>query len=206
MTQKIRIHRHKLSGHCHRVQLFASLAGVDHDLVDVDLINGEHLREPFLTLNPFGQVPVIEDGDVVLADANAILVYLAKRYAPDWLPEDPVGAGQVQRFLSSAAGEVAHGACAARLVTVFGMDRDVERAQAIADWFHQRLEAHLADRDWLVGDRPTIADVAIYSYTAHAPEGNISLEPYPNLRAWLARVERLDRFVPMERSPAGLAA
>ena len=206
MPQKIRIHRHKLSGHCHRVELFASLAGIEHEFVEVDLVNGEHLREPFLTLNPFGQVPVIEDGDVVLADANAILVYLAKRYAPDWLPEDPIGAAEVQRFLSSAAGEVAHGACAARLVTVFGMDRDIERAQAIADWFHQRLEAHLSGRDWLVGDRPTVADVAIYSYTAHAPEGNVSLEPYPTLRAWLTRVEGLDGFVPMERTPAGLAA
>jgi glutathione S-transferase len=206
MPNAIRIHRHPLSGHSHRVQLFASLAGINHELVDVDLMSGEHKKEPFLKLNPFGQVPVIEDGDTVVADSNAILVYLARKYAPDWLPRDVEAEAEIQKFLSLAAGDIAYGPAAARLITVFGAGLDADRCKAIAATVLGRLETRLNGREWLVGARPSIADVAIYSYTAHAPEGNVSLEPYPNLRALLARIERLPGFVGMKATAAGLAA
>ena len=68
MPNAVRIHRHPLSGHSHRVELFAKLGGINHELVDVDLLAGEHKKEPFLSLNPAGQVPVIEDGDTTVAD------------------------------------------------------------------------------------------------------------------------------------------
>lgn len=206
MSNAVRIHRHPLSGHAHRAQLFASLTGVNHELVDVDLLAGEHKKEPFLSLNPAGKVPVLEDGDVVVSDSNAILVYLARKYAPDWLPKDAAGEAEVQRFLSLAANEIANGPAAARLITVFGAPLDADRAKGIAAGIFGQLEAHLEGREWLVGNRPTIADVAIYSYTAHAPEGNVSLESYPNIRALLARIEALPGFVPMQATKAGLAA
>ena len=202
----IRIHHFPLSGHAHRVALFASLAGLDHEIVQVDLAAGAHKTPEFLALNPNGQVPVIEDGDTVLADSNAILVYLARKYAPDWLPEDAEAAAKVQFWLSQAAGDIAFGPAAARLITVFGAKIDPDFAQAIAARALARLERGLQGRDWLVGARPTIADVAIYSYTAHAPEGNVSLDPYPNVRAWIARIEALEGFTPMPTTPVGLAA
>ena len=206
MGNAIRIHGHPLSGHSHRAVLFASLAGIDHETVEVDLLAGEHKQQPFLSLNPFGQVPVIEDGATVVADSNAILVYLARKYAPNWLPEDPAALADVQRFLSLAAGGIAFGPAAARLVTVFGADLDAEAAKQVAASVFERLETHLGGRDWLVGDAPTIADVAIYSYTAHAPEGNVSLQPYPNIGGLLARIESLPGFVPMPTTKVGLAA
>ncbi len=206
MSNAIRIHRHALSGHSHRVQLFASLAGIAHELVDVDLGAVEHKKPPFLGLNPFGQVPVIEDGDTVVADSNAILVYLARKYAPAWLPRDAAGEAEVQRFLSIAAGQIAFGPAAARLVTVFGAGLDADAAKATADRIFAQLDAYLEGREWLVGLAPTIADVAVYSYSAHAPEGNVSLEPYRNLRGLLARVEKLPGFVPMQATKVGLAA
>ncbi|WP_136657740.1 glutathione S-transferase [Nitratireductor sp. XY-223] len=206
MSNAIRIHHHPLSGHSHRVVLFANLAGIGHTLVDVDLLAGEHKQPAFQSLNPFGQVPVIEDGETVIADSNAILVYLARKYAPDWLPTDFALEAQVQRFLSFAAGPIANGPAAARLITVFRADLDADHAAAVAAQAFDRLEAHLEGRDWLVGTRPSIADVAIYSYTAHAPEGNVSLEGYPNIRAHLKRIENLPGFVAMAATPAGLAA
>lgn len=206
MPSAIRIHRHPLSGHSHRVELFAKFGGINHELVDVDLLSGEHKKEPFLSLNPAGQVPVIEDGDTAISDSNAILVYLARKYAPDWLPTDPVLEAEVQKFLSLAAGDIAHGAATARLVTVFGAQLDAERPKAVAKSAFDRLETHLDGRDWLVGTTPTVADVAIYSYTAHAPEGNISLDDYPNIRGLLSRVEALPGFVPMQSTKVGLAA
>lgn len=206
MPNAIRIHRHPLSGHSHRVELFAKLCGINHELVEVDLLAGEHKKEPFLSLNPAGQVPVIEDGDTAIADSNAILVYLARKYAPDWLPSDPILEAEVQKFLSLAAGDIAHGPAAARLVTVFGAQLDAERTKAVAKSAFDRLEAHLDGRDWLVGTAATIADVAIYSYTAHAPEGNVSLDEYPNIRGLLSRIEALPGFVPMQNTKVGLAA
>jgi len=196
-----------LSGHAHRVQLFLSLLGLPYEAVDLDLRSAEHKRPEFLRMNCFGQVPVIQDGDVTLADSNAILVYLEGRYAPgQWLPRDPVGAAQVQRWLSVAAGQLAFGAAAARVIVLFKRPDDPSPAIARANALLQVMESELANRPFLAGQVPTLADIANYTYTAHAPEGNVSLEPYPNVRAWLARIEALPGFIPMMKSPIGLAA
>lgn len=202
MTAPIRLYRYALSGHAHRAQLMLSLLGLPHELVDVDLAAGEHKSAPFLARNPFGQVPVIEDGDATVADSNAILVYLALTYdrARHWLPAEPLQQAQVQRWLSQAAGPLAYGAAAARVALLFGRPQDPQRLVTARTLF-ERIEGHLAARDWLVGQRPTIADVAMYSYTAHVPEGGVSLEPWPRLRGWLQRVEALPGFVGMQRSP-----
>jgi glutathione S-transferase len=204
----IRLYRHALSGHSHRVQLLLSLLNLDAKLVDVDLAAGEHKQAEFLARNRFGQVPVLEDGDTVIADSNAILVYLAEQYddANTWLPADPVAAAEVQRFLSAAAGHVAYGPAAARLVNVFGAALDHKRAIEIAHNLLVLLETHLSGRDWLVGSNPTIADVANYAYIAHAPEGDVSLDNYPNVMAWLGRIAALPGFVPMQATAVGLAA
>lgn len=206
MQNSVLLYRHPLSGHSHRVQLLASLAGINHTLMDVDLVNAEHKQDAFLALNPLGQVPVIQDGDYVLADSNAILVYLARRYAPDYLADNALQEAQIQRFLSIAANEIANGPAAARLITVFGAPFDADATIAKANAILTMLEGHLAGKSWLVGDKPTIADIAIYSYVAHAPEGNVSLDPYPNVRTHLARIESLPGFVAMQATAAGLAA
>jgi glutathione S-transferase len=203
----IRIHRSGLSGHCHRVELFLSLLGLPCELVEVDLGKGAQKSPQFLAMNAFGQVPVMEDGDVVLADSNAILVYLEGRYAPgQWLPRDPVGAAQVQRWLSVAAGQLAFGPAVARVIQLFKRPVDPADPIARANALFKVMDAHLASQPFLAGDRPTLADIANYSYTARAPEGNVSLEPYRNVRAWLARIEALPGFVPMVSQPIGLAA
>lgn len=206
MSQAIRIHSFPLSGHAHRVRLFAGLAGIAHEVIDVDLAGGAHKKEPFLSLNPVGQVPVIEDGDVVISDSNAILVYLARKYAPAYLPTDPVKEAEVQKFLTLAAGELAFGPAAARLINVFQAPLDPEFCKTVAARVLGKLDAHMAGREFLVGDAPTIADVAIYSYTAHAPEGDVSLDPYPNVRRLLANVEALPGFEPMPVTKVGLSA
>lgn len=204
----IRLHRHPLSGHSHRVELFLSLLKLPFVRADVDLAKGAHKTPEFLAKNPFGQVPVIEDGELVLADSNAILVYLATRYdaSGKWLPRDAAGAARVQRWLSVAAGQLASGPATARLVTVFGAKLDHERAKAVAAQLFPVLERHLATQRFLAGSAPTIADIALYSYTAHAPEGGVALEPYPAVLAWVGRIEALPGFVPMQRSAVPAAA
>lgn len=204
----ITLYRHPLSGHSHRAQLLLSLLGIDATLVDVDLAAGEHKQAAFLAKNHFGQVPVLEDGDAVIADSNAILVYLAEQYdaSNTWLPADALAAAAIQRFLSIAAGQIASGPAAARLVNVFGAALDHKRAVEMAHNVLGVLESHLDGREWLVGNNPTIADVANYAYIAHAPEGDVSLDNYPNVRAWLSRIAAMPGFVPMQATAVGLAA
>ena len=201
------LYRHPLSGHCHRVELLLALLGLPYSTIEVDLARGEHRQPGFLAKNPLGQVPVIEDGDVTIHDSNAILVYLATRYDDGrWLPRDAIKAAKVQQWLSLAAGEIASGPAAARLVTVFGAKLDHDRAKTIADGLLKVLDARLASRAFALGDEPTLADIAGYSYVAKAPEGGVSLDPYPAVRAWLRRIEALPGFVNFPDTKAGLHA
>ena len=202
MTEtQIVLHGTRLSGHVHRVALLLQMLEIPYRFVEAP---ADVRRSPeFKRLNPLGQIPVLEDGPIVLADSNAILVYLAKRYAPGsaWLPEEPLAAARVQRWLSIAAGELAQGPATARLIAQWGYRADRGRAVEIATRLFQFMDTHLVDRSYLAAEHPTLADLACYAYTAHAPEGGISLEPYEQLRGWLSRVEALPRFQPMPRSP-----
>jgi len=199
----IRFYHHPISGHAHRVRLFLSLLGLPFEAIEVDITKGEQKKPEFLALNFFGQVPAIQDGEVTLADSNAILTYLALRYDDDrqWLPRDPVGAAQVQRWLSVAAGPLAQGPARARVNVLFKRPHEPQCVESAATLF-TRMDEHLATQPFLVvGPQPTIADIALYTYTSHAPEGGVSLQPHANLRAWLQRIEALPGYVSMMRSP-----
>jgi glutathione S-transferase len=177
------LHGTELSGHAHRVVLLLRMLGLPYRFVAAP---PEVRRTPeFLKLNPLGQIPVLEDGPLVLADSNAIMVYLVRRYAPGspLLPEEPVAAAQVQRWLSIAAGEVMHGCAIARAIKQFNAPMDHKQAVRIAERLLKFMEQHLAGRTYLAAEHPTLADLACYSYVAHVPEGGVSLEPYPSVRA-----------------------
>ena len=201
-SRPIRLHGHPLSGHVHRVELFLSLLGLPFEKVMVDMTRAEHKSPAFLALNPFGQMPVIQDGDLTLPDSAAILVYLARTYdkTDRWWPRDAIGAANVQRWLSVAAGQLAHGPAAARVAMLFGRPQDQAPRDAAARLF-ALMDAHLGEQAFLASAHPTIADIALYTYTSHAPEGGVSLSPYAHLRAWLARIEALPGYVGMTRSP-----
>ncbi len=206
-AQPIVLYRHPLSGHCHRVELMLSLLDLPYETRDVDLLARAQKTPEFLAMNPFGTVPVIRDGEVTLADSNAILVYLVQRYASNadaWWPRDALRAAAVQRWLSIAAGELAFGPAAARVIELFGLPTDPAPAMARARQLFGVMDTLLAATPFLAGGAPTVADVALYSYTAHAPEGGVSLDAFAHVRAWLARVEALPRFRPMARSAIGL--
>lgn len=198
----IRLYRNRLSGHAHRAELLLSLLRLPYEPVDVDMRAGAHKTPEYLAKNAFGQVPVIEDGDVTVADSNAILVYLALRYDDSgrWYPRDAVAAARIQRWLSIAAGELAYGPAAARRITIFGQNLDLEAPRGMAARLFTVMDRHLSQQPFLVGTEVTIADIALYSYTVCAPEGGVSLEAYPSVREWLLRVESLEGFVPMQQT------
>ena len=197
----IRLYGTELSGHSHRVELLLRMLGLEFEFIPAPAsVRGS---AEFRRLNPLGQIPVLQDGEVTLADSNAILVYLAKRYAPGspWLPEEAVAAAAVQRWLSIAAGEVTYGPATARMVSQWNYPGDIGRAKIIADKLLCFMDQHLRERSFLTADHATIADLACYSYVAHAPEGGIPLADYDSVRQWLRRVEALPNFKPIPPSP-----
>lgn len=195
----IKLYGHELSGNCYKVKLLLSLLGLEYEWIKVDLMKGAHKAPEFLALNPFGQVPLLMDGEVVLADAQAILVYLARQYGGDrWLPLEPLPLAQVIRWLSTTAGEVRQGPESVRLYYLFNATIiNIDRANQKAEFILTQLNQHLSDRNWLELERLTIADVAVFPYVALAPDGKIDLSPYPQVLDWIARIEQLPNFVGM---------
>ena len=181
-----------------------ALNAIPFTTVEPDMAKGEHKSERFSSLNVFKQVPVITDGDITLADSNAILVYLIHAYADSdyWLGKDAKEKALIQRWLSVSAGELAKGPAAARLEYVFGATIHVPTVLATSETLLANMEAHLENTvsAFLVGEHVTAADIAMYSYIAHAPEGGISLSKFPLINAWINAVESLDNFVPMPAS------
>jgi len=199
----IKLYRNPKSGHCHRAELMLALLGLPYENIDLDMANGAHKAPEFLKISPFGLVPAIDDSGYTLADSNAILVYLVQTYAKGstWMPQDPKDAADVQRWLTVAADNVYSGPCAARLVKLFGVPLDHDAAVAKSHALFKMMDSHLKGRAWLATDTITIADIAGYSYIAHAPEGGVDLAPYTHVRAWLKRIEAQPNFVGMPASP-----
>ncbi|MCE2578319.1 glutathione S-transferase [Komagataeibacter oboediens] len=187
-----------VSGNCYKIRLFATLTDTKLDLVPVDLAAGENHDPDFRKLNPFGEVPVLVDGDFTLRDSQAILVYLAARLADRaWWPEDAMSQATITQWLSVASSEVRNGPNAARLIRKFGYPLDMGTAMRWTDKLLPVLNAHVETQDWFALRRPTIADCALFPYLALAPEGGISLTPYPALMRWLDRVRDLPGFIPV---------
>lgn len=197
----IQLYDYVLSGSCYKVRLFLSLIGQEYKAVPVDYYPGrEHKTPEFLELNPLGQIPVLKDGDLVLRDAQAILVYLAGKYDParTWYPEDPHSQGEISMWLSFAGGEIMNSS-AARLHDMLFYDFDIDKVRDAAHAAFRVLDDHLTDReidgaDWIVGDDPSIADVACFPYVALSGDGGISLDDYHAVRRWISRIKKLPGF------------
>lgn len=197
----IQLYGTPLSGHCHRVVLLLNMLNLPFEAKEAPA--SVRQTAEFQRLSRMAQIPVLVDGELVLTDSNAILVYLAKRYAPGshWLPEDAVQAAQVQQWLSKAAGEIRYGVASARMVVQFKAPEDYAASLAVAGRFLPHLEQHLSRHDFLATGQITIADLACCSYVRTAPEGGISLEPYPAIRQWLARIAALPGYQPQPELP-----
>lgn len=180
----------ELSGNCYKIRLMLSLLEQAYESRAVDLLAGENRGEAFLQLNSKGEVPVLEDGEQVLSDSNAILVYLATKYGEEhWLPRDPISQARIQYWLATASNEIHHGPAAARVIKLFNAPRDYKQAVLVANTLLPQIDRHLSQQDWLAAEHVTIADIAIYPYVALAEEGDIALDTYGRIHQWRQRIE-----------------
>ena len=188
----------ELSGNCYKARLFLALLAQDYELISVDFLGGEHKTPEYIARNPFGEIPVLVDGDLILRDSQAILVYLARKSGrEDWLPISPAPMAQVMDCLMVAENEVARGPNDARLHDKFGYELDVEKARTNTSRLLDILDAHLGKNDWLALGRPTIADIACFPYVALGHEGGASCENHTAVCAWIDRIKALPKFVTM---------
>lgn len=178
------------SGNAHKVRIALGLLGLAFE--EVAPSAGAHKQAPFTDLNPLGQVPVLVDGDTVLRDSQAILVYLAAAYRPgEWDGHTPAERGRIAQWLSLASNEIANGLNRLRLAALFGTVVDTAAATMLAHRVLDLLQLRLTDADWLEGGRLTIADLACVPYVALGPQGGVDLDRYPAVRDWVGRIAAL---------------
>ena len=195
----LKLYGYPISGNAYKVRLLLAFLNLPYEAINVDLMAGDTLTAEFKQLNPRGQVPVLCDGDVVIWDSMAILVYLARRYGNgEWLPNDAVQEAQVMQWLAVSENELLYGLARARSTWLLKRPFNLEQCQREGKAGLDVMEQHLAINAWLVAGQPTIADIACYPYVLLAPVGEVSLEPYPNVRQWLARIAALPNWVAME--------
>lgn len=193
----IKLYAFAPSGNSQKVRIALRL--LDLAFEEIRPSGGEHKRAPFTWLNPLGQVPVLVDGAVILHDSQAILVYLAAAYrSGDWDGHDPAERGRIAQWLSLAANEIANGPNKLRLAALFGVAIDRAGAQMLTTKVLELIEARLHGREWLEGDRLTIADLACAPYLALAGQGGVDLGAYPSIRSWCSRIAGMPRFPVMD--------
>jgi glutathione S-transferase len=186
------------SGNCYKVRLFAALTGIDLKLVPVDLASGQNREPSFLKLNPRGHIPVLDHDGRVLWESQAILVYMARQaQLRDWFPDAIHDQVAVMQWLAVAGNECLFGLSRARAVLLFNRPWDMAQSQALGIAGLKILDARLSSHEWLATDRPTVADVACYPYAALAPEGDISLDPFANVRRWIGAIQKLPGYISM---------
>ena len=199
----MKLYDYVLSPSCYKVRLMAALTGVALDIRPVDFHPGvEHRGPELLALNPAGSIPILEDGDLVLTESSAMLVYLAATAAPQWLGNDAAGqAATVQQWLSFSHRLTAS-LGAARLHEMLLRPGNIDALRAQGTAALRELEAGLVEQRirgqrFLASDRPTVADIACFPYVALAPDGGVSLDPYPAIRLWSRAIRAIDGFIEM---------
>ncbi len=195
------------SGNGYKVRLLLHQLGIPFTLVQKDIVKGETRTPEFLAINPNGRIPAIELGDGRrLAESNAILWYFAD--GTEFLPSDSFERAQVLQWMFfEQYSHEPYVAVARAWLHIFGLDdkrraqlpEKLEKGYAALDV----MERHLEGRSYFVGERYSIADVALYAYTHVAHEGSFDLARYPRVRGWLARVAAVPRHVPITKADFG---
>ena len=194
----MRLYDYDASGNCFKVRLLLALLGREYERVPVDIFAGETLTDEYARVNPLRETPVLETDDgELLAQSNAILFYLAE--GTEYLPDDRVVRAQVLQWTYFEQERVMPGLGGTRFRRVTGRAAadpaaDARRFQTGLETL-ETLDAHLAARDWLVGDAATIADLSVFAYTHVAGDAGFELERYPAVSKWLERVRARPGFV-----------
>ncbi|MBS7538076.1 glutathione S-transferase family protein [Ancylobacter lacus] len=206
-----RLYATQSSGNCYKVRLLLAKLALPFEHVEVDLFRGENRTPDFLMKNPEGRVPLLElPGGRHLAESNAILVYLAE--GTEYLPADRLDRAEALRwmFFEQHSHEPAIGAARFWLTLMRGgrelRTHDIDRWQEEGYAALGVMERHLTRRRYFVGDRLTVADIALFANTHVAADAELDVGAFPAVSDWLARVASAPDHVGMDWRPAGPGA
>jgi len=198
----MRLYNSQLSGNCWKARQILALRGIEYERIEVDVVDRSNRPELLGGKNPALRVPTLElDDGEYLAESNAILWYLGD--GTTYLPEDPLARARVLQWMFFEQYELEPTIAVARFwITLLG-EREKYAAELESKWRSGNralaaLDGHLDDRDWLVGDGFTIADISLYAYAHVAEEGDFELGRYPSVQAWIGRVASVPGYVPLE--------
>jgi glutathione S-transferase len=190
------------SGNGYKCRLLLSQLGIAYERIELDIDKGKTRTPEFLAKNPVGRIPTLQlDDGTYLPESNAIIFYLAE--GTPFLPSDRLGRAQVLQWLFFEQYNHEPNIATSRYWLTHGFEITPERKMLLEMKKKGGLEAlavmekHLARNDYFVGGRYSIADIALYAYTHVAEEGRFPLDPYPAVRAWLARVAAQPRHIPI---------
>ena len=194
----LRLYDYAASANCYKVRLLLAQLERPYERVPIDIFAGETLTDEFYRLNPARTTPVLEIGaGSYLQESGAILFYLAD--GTPHLPDEPLARAQVLRWLIIEQTDVipTMGGLRFRLLTgrLRADDPEARRRHEAALEILDLMDVHLRDRDFLLGDRYTIADLANYAYVHVAPQAGLDLQRFPAVEAWLARIEAQPGFI-----------
>jgi glutathione S-transferase len=195
--EMLRLYDYPASCNCYKVRLLLAQLDRPYERVTVDIFGGDTLTPEFAAINPARSTPVLETAQGFLPESNAILVYLAQ--GTDLLPADPFEAAQVVRWLIFEQTDVIPAIGGLRFRLLVGRltpeHPDAVARKEAALGVLRLLDDHFGAHPFAAADRYTIADIALYGYTHRASEARIELEPFPHVRAWLARVEQQPGYI-----------
>lgn len=205
----MKLYSYKESGNSYKIRLFAALLNIKLEVIEVDFLQDEQHSEAFLKINPRGEVPVLVDNNKVFTDSSAILVYLAgKNIDQKWWSNDIDEQAAIVDWLAFANSWIQYGVFTARAILSFkgpynGLgtntyESTLKEATIRGKKSLEILDKSLENKEWLALGRPTIGDVSVFVYVALAPMGDISLEPYKNVTAWIERIKQLPNFIKIE--------
>ena len=201
----IRVHATMGSVNGYKVRILLSMLELPFEMVDIDMRGGEHKREPFLSMNPFGQMPAMQDGDFTIADSHACLVYVARKYDKSnrWLPVDAEGEAKVAEWMSKSANEVHQGPWMkrAKIRRPEAITLSDEEIDARCDHVLKIMDKHLASRAWLALGHPTIADVSCFGPISILKISNYDTDKWPNITRWLADFRKLPGVIDIDGKP-----
>lgn len=199
--ERLVLHEYAASGNCYKIRLTAALLGLKIERREYDILKGETRTPEFLAnVNANGRIPTLQIGDRFLPESNAACFYLAEGSA--LIPDDRFDRADMLRWMCFEQYSHEPYVATMRFWVAFIADRLSEEQKAQIPMRRAQAEAalkvmddHLAGRRFFVADRLTLADIALYAYTHVAEEGDLTLAPYPNIRAWLDRVAATPGYV-----------
>jgi len=204
VTERFVLHEYSQSGNCYKIRLTAALLGIPVERREYDILKGETRTPDFLaTVNPNGRIPVLQVGDRFIPESNAACFFLAD--GSTLVPSDKFDRADMLRWMffeqynhEPNIATVRFWLCFVGLEALTGLQREqIAVKRKAGNEALQLMNEHLAEREWLVGDAITLADICLFAYTHVADEAGFDLNLYPNVIAWMERIMLHPRHIEM---------